>query len=232
MKFRIINIITFAIALMATVVAISVFPDVVPIHFNAQGIADGWGSKYTLLVTPIIILAMQAFGEVMVRIFKKQTEDATDEKTVAETQANLKLMPIVFTVVSAVFALLNFGFLYMTYAQLDAPTATEFDIIKYVVTIMGLSFLILGNYMPKSRKNSTMGLRCKWSMYNDATWQKSNRFGGIAFMMLGIASVIFALACEGTMAVIYMLAALVWVSIISLIYAYSVYKQEVQKEQK
>lgn len=232
MKYRIINLIIFAVALLATVVAISVFPDVVPIHFNAQGIADGWGSKYTLLVTPVIMLAMQAFGEFMVNIFKRQVKDATDEKTIAEAQANIKLMPIVFTVVSAMFALLNFAFLYMTYTQLDAPSATEFDLVRYVVVIMGLSFLILGNYMPKARRNSAMGLRCKWSMYNDVTWQRSNRLGGIAFMMLGVASVIFALACEGTMAVIYMLVALAWVAIISLIYAYTVYKQEVKKEQK
>ena len=34
----------------------------------------------------------------------------------------------------------------------------------------------------------------KWSMYNDNTWRKSNRFGGIVLMLTGAAIILTALA--------------------------------------
>jgi uncharacterized membrane protein len=120
----------------------------------------------------------------------------------------------------------------MSFSQLDGAATVAPDIMKPVVITMGVAFIILGNYMPKARKNSTFGLRCKWSMYNDLTWARSNKFGGIAFMMLGAALILFSLITEGMMTIIYMMAALIWVILLSLIYAYVVYRQEKGKEQK
>lgn len=232
MKNRIINTVIFAVALLSTIVALQFLPDIVPTHFDIGGVADDWGSKYTLLMTPVIILAMQLVGEGLVLMFRRQAESAADDKTRAEAEANLKLVPIVFLVVSVMFAIMNFVFLYMTFTQLDATPTAQIDVMKIVVALLGLSFIVIGNYMPKARKNSTFGLRCKWSMYNDLTWARSNKFGGIAFMMLGAAMILFSLTTEGMMTIIYMMAALIWVILLSLIYAYVVYRQEKVKEQK
>lgn len=35
-------------------------PDVIPTHFDAGGTADGWGSKNTLLIMPVVVLLMYA----------------------------------------------------------------------------------------------------------------------------------------------------------------------------
>ncbi len=68
--------------------------------------------------------------------------------------------------------------------------------------LMGIIFIILGNFMTKTRINSTVGVRIGWSMYNDNTWRKSNRFG--AYVILA--------------------------SVATLIYAHKVYVQEIESE--
>ena len=41
--------------------------------------------------------------------------------------------------------------------------------------------------MPKAKNNAIFGLRTKWSRANDLTWKKSQRFGGVAIIITGIA---------------------------------------------
>lgn len=55
------NIIGYSVFLGCVVYAIIMFgklPDEVPTHFNINGEADGWGSKYTMIVVPLIALVV------------------------------------------------------------------------------------------------------------------------------------------------------------------------------
>lgn len=54
---KVMNVLGYGLFLGSIVVAIIYFPslpDKIATHFNIKGEADGWGSKYTLLVIPII----------------------------------------------------------------------------------------------------------------------------------------------------------------------------------
>lgn len=44
--------------------------------------------------------------------------------------------------------------------------------------MIGIAMMIIGNYMPKSRPNHTMGARTRWALNNDENWRATNRFGG------------------------------------------------------
>ncbi|MER2000695.1 MAG: DUF1648 domain-containing protein, partial [Lysinibacillus sp.] len=61
---KIFNIIALATLLSGVLLIIiywSKLPDTVPIHFNIKGEADGWGSKYTLIILPFIAGGFYAF---------------------------------------------------------------------------------------------------------------------------------------------------------------------------
>ena len=64
---KIANIIGYVMFIGCTIyslVNLAILPSEVPIHFNLAGEADGWGSKYVLLILPLIglfsILALEA----------------------------------------------------------------------------------------------------------------------------------------------------------------------------
>ena len=65
----------------------------------------------------------------------------------------------------------------------------------------GLMFLLLGNYMPKLRQNSFMGIRVKWTLENEANWNATHRFGGKVWVAGGFACMAGALLPADAMGV-------------------------------
>ena len=69
--------------------------------------------------------------------------------------------------------------------------------MKFTGIAIGILLVILGNIMPKMRRNAMFGLRTKWSMTNDSVWQKSQRFGGIASVLCGLAMIVISAFVPG-----------------------------------
>ena len=53
---KIIKWILAAITLLSTVLMLFIFPDTIPVHFDINGIADRWGSKFEMLVLPVMAI--------------------------------------------------------------------------------------------------------------------------------------------------------------------------------
>ena len=106
----------------------------------------------------------------------------------------------------------------------------EIDFMRVVTVILGASFIVMGNYMPRSRTNGMIGFRCSWSMYNDVTWQKSNRIGGYVMTIAGIVSVLGGLIFGGITSIVIMLISIIASIVVGLAFSYYVYKQEKGKE--
>ena len=89
----------------------------------------------------------------------------------------------------------------------------------------GLMFLLLGNYMPKLRQNSFMGIRVKWTLENEANWNATHRFGGKVWVAGGFACLAGALLPVQAMGVVFPAVLLV---IVALPIAYSYHYDKVQ----
>ena len=70
MKTKVVKIALLFISIASTLVAICLLDDVVPVHFNAFGEVDRWGSKYELLVLPLVLFFVQ-LTELFTRKFLK-----------------------------------------------------------------------------------------------------------------------------------------------------------------
>lgn len=220
-----------AITLLSTVIMLFIFPDKIPVHFDINGIADRWGSKYEMLVLPIMAIITMIMFEIISRFYVKKASSVTDEKTKAEISSNVKVLNLTVWVMSVLFLVMNIFTLYTSYSQVypekDLP---EFDVIRAVSIVMGLVFIIMGNYMPKTRRNRTIGFRFPWTLYNENTWQRSNRFASYIMMIAGVITIIGALLFKGLAAPIIMLASVTLSLLVILIYAYFVYRDERKKE--
>lgn len=229
MKIKLINIIILVVTLVATFVVLSIMPDTVPVHFDIHGVADRWGSKYEMLVMPGFMLAMLAFWLGIDASYKKKIEASFDEKEIAEAKSNLKVMQITSIITSLMFAVINGLTLYASYSRLEGSSLKEIDILKMLSIVMGIFFIILGNFMPKAKNNPNLGFRLTWTRFNDNTWRKSNLIGGIAMIIQGVIMVLGGILFNGIVAMIIMLVTLVIVLPAISIYAYVVYANERDK---
>ena len=83
----------------------------------------------------------------------------------------------------------------------------------------GLLFIVLGNYMPKFRQNSFMGIRVKWTLESEANWNASHRFGGKIWVAGGFACLAGAMLPVKAMGAVFPVV-LVTVALAPIVYSY------------
>ena len=228
MKNKIINYVLDAIALISTAIAMPYLPEKVAMHFDASGAVDRYGSKYEMFVLPIILIIFNVVLEL--KVVRKALYTDPDTREAQSAKNNAKVGSITVTAVSLVFVIMNFGLLYLGFIGADSVDMMPFDFIGLVCVALGFAIIVMGNYMPKTKENSFIGLRCGWTRYNDVTWQKSNRFMAYAMMISGAVSILGGLIFGGMTSAIILFTSLTASLAASLIYAYVIYKKEKSRE--
>ena len=221
------------IPLLITTIVLKFMPDKVPMHYNAAGEIDRWGSKYEQLIFPITIIILAFIMYLFIHFYEKKAMKAENEKDKVGALSNAKVLKIVSIVTSIMFGILNAVFLYSAYMEAGSNAETSyFDFNKVTGILMGIVFIVLGNFMPKTRKNGTVGVRTIWSSYNDVTWAKSNRAGGIYMIIAGIFTIITSIILKSIWIVVLEVLYVIIASIASVVYSYKIYKKEIAKEKQ
>ena len=143
-------------------------PDEIPVHFDSAGKPDNYESKaFAVFFIPLLLWAMHLLtGFVTLADPKKQ--NISD-----------KVFLLVLFIVPAVSI---FGTLVMYTGALGLPIS-----INMVGNLfLGIIFLVIGNYMPKSRQNYTIGIKVPWTLNDTENWNKTHRFAGIIWIICGI----------------------------------------------
>ena len=219
------------LALLSTVFMLFILPDTVPTHYNIKGEPDGFGSKYELLMFPVLLIVCSFAMDPLTKSYLSKADDTDDEKEKAEHITNSKVLKVTAIVTMFLFFFMNIITLYSTYAYVNPNSKLpEFDMLKGIGVIMGITLVVLGNFMTKTRNNANIGFRLSWTRYNDNTWNKSNRFASYVMMFAGAISAICFFFFESTIASILSVIALMIALPIIMIYAYIVYNNERKKD--
>lgn len=200
--------------LAAVIISLALLPDQIPAHYNHNNQADRWGSKYETLILPAFTVL---FGLFMLGMSKLA---AKHEKTGGSSNEGVCI--IVGIVTLALFNAMTGFFLYTAFNEIENLSSVTVDINRLVFGLLGLSMIIVGNIMPKLRKNSLIGVRTSRSMKSEALWKKSQRFGGICFMVGGLAIVAVSVLTKGTVCTAVSLAIIVVIAAVSAVYTYLV----------
>ena len=88
-------------------------------------------------------------------------------------------------------------FLYIDFIKAEDLSAVSIDIYQLVFGLFGIFMIVIGSLMPKLGMNSVIGLRTQWSMKNETTWEKSQRFGGISYIIGGAVIVVICFFVQG-----------------------------------
>lgn len=174
----------------------------------------------------MMILMIIVYGVISKKQNKTEDKDSDDKKAV-ERRNNKKILDTSMIILAFVFLFLQIALLYTVFratANNSADTMPD-ESYSFITAIMGVAFILLGNMMPKAKKNSAFGIRTHWSMANDKTWSMSNRFGGFVLLISGVIMTVCALIFNGfVLAYIYLICLLASI-VLSVAYSYSVYKK-------
>lgn len=204
MKIKKILLLSLAVLpLIVSLVALIFLPDQIPAHYGAEFTVDRYGSKYEILILPIVIFVL-SFIFLLPGIFIKNEQ-------------NKKVILDFGIAVILAFNALDYYILYIQSNDIKSINSGFSDIQRILLLIFGVLFIFIGNLMPLSRKNSFVGLRTKWSMSNDTVWKKCQLFSGISMIILGVVLVIIAFISPN---IFLMIGLLIGVAVIDTIYSY------------
>lgn len=198
--------------LLITVISLPFLPESIPAHYNFAGEIDRWGSKYETLIFPFCIIGIGVFMLWMAKFAGKDEQDGkNNEKIVFYTGMGLSLF---FTVEHCYFLFMDFKM-----AQ-SLSFAAETDINQLICIMLGISLVLVGNFMPKLRANSVIGLRTPWSDKNDTVWKKCQIFGGVSFIIGGVIIAACGIFMEGYTAMFIALGIIILCAVAGTVYSY------------
>lgn len=189
-------------------------PDTVAAHFGLSGDPDRYGSKYEAFILVGIILIIYLFYLLMRRFTMRSSTDENDR-----TARNLDSLD---TVMICIFVLLNSLCIFCLTAMKEPSLLKDVDHVLYLIepTIIGVTFIVIGNLMPKTKRNSFMGMRMKFATDTDEHWYIANRDGGIAMVLSGLVTVAAGLILRSSLFIFVMMIALAVFLTLAIIHSY------------
>ena len=202
--------------LAVVLAALPFLPEQIPAHYGFDNQVTRWGSKYEALLFPILTIVLGLFLLAMARYAAKHEESGKNNENVCLITGIVSL---------ALFNLMTAYFLYTDFHKVENLSEAAFDVNQLIFGFFGLCMLIIGNVMPKLRMNSMIGLRTSWSMKNEQTWKKSQRFGGISSIISGILMILASLMTRGLRCFMLCMGILVICLIVDVIYTRQIAKK-------
>lgn len=202
--------------LFITLLALPHLPAQIPAHYGFNNQVDRWGSKYETLIFPAITILL---GVILLAAAKYSA------KQESEGENNENVCIITGIVCLILFNVMTCYFLYTDFNKVENLSEVSLDLNQISFAILGISLIIVGNIMPKIRQNSVIGLRTGWSMKNEVTWKKSQRFGGISSIIAGILIILLCLLTRGITCFLGSIGIILAMVIIDIYYTYQIAKK-------
>ena len=182
-------------------------PEKIIIHWSFDGTPDGYGDpSWVFIVMPLILLAFH-----WACILISSRLDKASEQNPKVTNMMFWIVPVI--------SLSSCGSIF------SASLGHTSNIFSMIYVVLGLSFILIGNYMPKTTRNRTTGIKIKWTIANDENWQATHRFAGRLYVITGIGC-LAAMLLPGKAFPFVVIAAIVLCAVFPVIYSYRFYKKQ------
>ncbi|MFH0955936.1 MAG: SdpI family protein [Candidatus Falkowbacteria bacterium] len=206
------------LALLILTIAASVFfynnlSERIATHWNFEGEVDSWGSgQAQAVVFPLLIVGMY-FLFLLIPYLDPKKERYEQFSKIYHIFKSLILASIV--VIYFVVGLNGLGY--------TLPVGV------IIPGLVGLLFIILGNYLGKIKMNWFVGIRTPWTLSSEEVWNKTHRFGGKMFILAG-----FLMLAETFLPAGWKLSVFIIMMVVLLVgtvgYSYIIYLKEKKKQ--
>jgi len=96
-----------------------------------------------------------------------------------------------------------------------------------IVGALGLTFLIIGNQLGKSRSMYMIGLRTPWTLASEEVWIKTHRLAGKLMMLAGLTAIVAAaLPLPSGLLATVMLSAILVAAGVPIVYSFLLWRRE------
>jgi len=181
-------------------------PENMASHWGGDGVTDGFAPKgFMVFGMPLILLAVHWLCLLGTELDKKGA------------QKNKKIVNLIYFMIPVLSLVVN-GFVY------SIALEKEWNMGTLIPVLIGVMFLVIGNYLPKTTRNRHMGIKLRWTVGNEENWQKTHRLGGRLWVICG-AVILVSAPFSMEMVIGTMLVAIILSIVVPFVYSYRLYRK-------
>ena len=159
-------------------------------HWDFNGRPNGhMGKTMGLFLIPVLAIAVSALFALFPRIEPRKVNLASSAKFYRTVWIGG------LCVIAVAHALV-----------LAAALHVAVDVAAVTMTAVGILYIVLGNYLGKTRSNFFAGVRTPWTLTSDYSWERTHRLTGKLFMATGAATLAALVVYPARIAVLVLLA--------------------------
>lgn len=154
-------------------------PNNVPMHWNIEGEVDRYGDKSELIMIPFLLPLLVY----MIFLVAPKIDPKNKLNKMGGKLSTIKFLLTTFMSILALFIIYT--------AKNESLTNPN-----YIFLMIGVLFIILGNYFKTIKPNYFIGIRTPWTLENETVWKKTHKLGGKMWFIGGLFVVLSSLLVE------------------------------------
>lgn len=156
------------IPVLAGILLWNKLPEQIPTHWNAVGEVDQYSNKAFAIFGLNAIL----YATFAICIFGTASDPKRNNISKKMINICLGIIPVI--------SLFTNGF------TIGWALGIEISVLFVVRILIGITFIIIGNYMPKTSQSYTVGIKIPWTLNSEDNWKRTHRFAGKVWVLIGL----------------------------------------------
>ena len=179
-------------------------------HWGMDGQPDGWSSRsFAIFIPPLIMLAL-----FWVCVYFTAKDPGNQGRNKKPFTMVLWIVPFLSNLCCGIMYALALG--------------AKFSVTNLMLIVIGLLFVVIGNYMPKCQMNSTIGIKVSWAYTSEENWNATHRFAGRIWVIAG-ALMMFSALLPAKLGIAVMLFGFIPMVAAPMLYSYRYYKMQLAR---
>jgi uncharacterized membrane protein len=152
-------------------------PERIPTHWDFRGEVNGWSSRTVGAFFAPVLGTLLWLGLPLLRRLdpRRKNYERFDDTF--------------FVLVNCIVVFMGVMHVLMLGSALGWPI----DVSRSVFALLGVVFIVLGNFLPRIRSNWWMGVRTPWTLENERVWRETHRMAGWTFVGGGVIAMLAVL---------------------------------------
>lgn len=185
-------------------------PEVIPVHWGINGTSDAVaGPWFVVFLLPLVLVALQ-----WLCVWVTFRDPRAEHQNPKALQMIFWIMPVI-----SIFCC---GTIYVS------ALGNGLFLFRLVPILLGVLFIVIGNYMPKITPNSYLGIKCRWTFHSEENWHASHRFCGKVSVVCGFITLLGVFLPEKCLVAV-MCVPLLPLVLSAFLYPYLYYRKQVQE---
>ncbi len=182
-------------------------PDQMATHWGVNNQPDGWAKKgVAVFAMPLILVGLQWLGMWV------STLDSQMQKQ------NKKAMRMIFWIIPCIS-------IFASCMMYSVALGHAVSITSAPCILLGLMFVLIGNYLPKTTKNWSLGIKVIWALNDEENWNATHRFAGKLWFFGGMVMML-GIFLPGEYSIYVMLPVTLILAVVPALYSYLYYKKQ------